>query len=121
MKSTYNITQNPLSVEVKKKIFQGFAEHAISQTGINGLSEDSISFEIFDGSSFVGAAVVQLFWGQIQIKYLVVDKNYRGQGIAQQLMDHALEFGKKHGCHFLPGFGYEERDWRGPRISIYSQ
>jgi ADP-ribose pyrophosphatase YjhB (NUDIX family)/predicted GNAT family acetyltransferase len=24
----------------------------------------------------------------------------RGQGIASQLMDHALEFGKKHGCQF---------------------
>ncbi len=100
MKNTHSITQNPLSLEVKNKIFQGFSEHAISQTGIDGLSEDSISFEIFDGSSFVGAAVIQLFWGQLQIKYLVVDKNYRGQGIAQQLMNHALEFGKERGCHF---------------------
>ncbi len=100
MKSTYNITQNLLSTEVKKLIFQGFSEHAICQTGKDGLSEESISFEIFEGSTFVGAIVVQLFWGQLQIKYLIVDKKYRGQGIGQQLMKRALEFGKERGCQF---------------------
>ncbi|MBA3602120.1 MAG: GNAT family N-acetyltransferase [Parachlamydiaceae bacterium] len=100
MKSTYNITQNPLSLEVKKMISQGFVEHAICQTGMDGLSDDSISFEIFDDSSFVGSVVVQLFWGQLQIKYLFVDKKYRGKGIARHLMHQALEFGKVRGCQF---------------------
>lgn len=94
------INQNKLTDEVKKKIFNGFGQQAIESTGINGLSEDPISFEIFDGTEFVGAIVVQLFWEQLHIKYLFVEKNYRGQGIARLLMNHALKFGIKRGCHF---------------------
>ena len=63
-------------------------------------SEDPISFEISNDTEFVGAIVVQPFWEQLHIKYLFVEENYRGQGIARQLMNHALEFGKKRGCQF---------------------
>jgi ribosomal protein S18 acetylase RimI-like enzyme len=94
------IQQNKLRDEVKKRIFDGFGSQAIESTGINGLSEDPISFEIFDGMEFVGAIVVQPFWEQLHIKYLFVEKNYRRQGIARLLINHALEFGKKRGYHF---------------------
>lgn len=94
------IRQNKLSDEIKRKIFQGFARQAITSTGIDGLNEDPISFEIFNGSEFMGAIVVQLFWNQLHIKYLFVEENYRGQGLARQLMDHALEFGEKRRCQF---------------------
>lgn len=94
------IQQNRFRDEIKKKIFDGFENQAIESTGINGLSEDPISFEIFNGTAFVGAIVVQPFWEQLHIKYLFVEKNYRGQGIARQLMNHALEFGIRRGCHF---------------------
>lgn len=96
----YKINQNKLSDAIKKKIFLGFAQQAIKATGIDGLSEEPISFEIFDKSEFVGAIVIQLFWGQLHIKYLFVEEKYRVQGIARQLMAHALEFGKTRECHF---------------------
>ncbi len=96
----FQIQQNKLLDEVKKRIFDGFRSHAIESTGINGLREEPISFEMFDGIEFVGAIVVQPFWEQLHIKYLFVEKNYRGQGIARQLMNHALEFGIKRGYHF---------------------
>jgi len=96
----FQIQQNKLRDEVKKWIFDGFGSQAIESTGINGLEEDPISFEIFNDQEFVGAIVVQSFWGQLHIKYLFVEKHYRGQGIARELMNHALEFGKKRGCHF---------------------
>ena len=94
------IKQNTLTDEIKKKMFYGFGQQAIESTGINGLSEEPISFEVFDNKEFVGAIVVQMFWGQLHIKYLFVEEKYRGQGIASQLMNHALEFGKKQGCQF---------------------
>jgi mutator protein MutT len=97
---TLSIKQNKLTDEVKQRIYQGFAHQAIKSTGIDGLSEGPISFEIFIGAEFVGAIVVQLFWEQLHIKYLFVDESYRGQGIARRLMHHALEFGKKKGCQF---------------------
>lgn len=97
---TFQIKQNTLSEPIKKKIFDGFIREAIKSTGINGLSEDPISFEIFNEQEFVGAIVVQLFWGQLHIKYLFVEQKYRRQGIAQQLMNHALGFGRQRGCHF---------------------
>lgn len=96
----YIIRQNKLTDEIKRKIFSGLGEQAIKAIGIDGLSEDPISFEIFKDSEFIGAIVVQPFWGQLHIKYLFVEEQYRGQGIARQLMNHALEFGKKRGSHF---------------------
>jgi mutator protein MutT len=96
----YKIRQNKLTDKIKKRIFFGFSQQAIQATGMDGLSEDPISFEIFDDSKFIGAIVIQLFWQQLHIKYLLVEEQYRGQGIARQLMNHALTFGKKRGCHF---------------------
>lgn len=96
----FQIQQNKLRDEVKKRIFDGFGSQAIESTGINGLSEEPISFELFDGAEFVGAIVVQPFWEQLHIKYLFVEKNHRGQGIARALMNHALEFGIKRRYHF---------------------
>lgn len=94
------IKENKLADEMKKKIFQGFSRQAIKSTGVDGLSEDSVSFEISNGDAFIGAIVVQVFWGQLHIKYLFVEENYRSQGIGKELMNHALEFGKKRGCQF---------------------
>lgn len=96
----FSIRQTIFRDELKKKIFDGFGAHAIEATGINGLAEEPHSFEIFNKNDFVGAIVVQLFWGQLHIKYLFVDKAYRGQGIAHALMEHALKFGIDQGCHF---------------------
>lgn len=96
---SYQIKQNKLTDEIKKRIFEGFSRYAINATGIDGLDE-SISFEIFDASEFVGAIVVQPFWGQLHIKYLFVEEQYRGLGLAKKLMDRALEFGKNLGCQF---------------------
>jgi len=94
------IKQNKLTDDIKRKIFKGFGQQAVKVTGMDGLSEDPISFEIFDDSEFVGAIVVQLFWEQLHIKYLFVEEKYRGQGIARQLMNHVLDFAKTRGCHF---------------------
>jgi ribosomal protein S18 acetylase RimI-like enzyme len=95
---TLQIQQNKLTDEVKKKVFQGFAQEAIKCTGIDGLNEDPVSFEIFNELGFFAALVVQLFWGQLHIKYLFVEEAYRGQGVARKLMNHALDFAKKREC-----------------------
>jgi hypothetical protein len=63
----FQIQQNKLHDEVKKRIFDGFVSQAIESTGINGLSEEPISFEIYHKTEFVGDIVVQLFWGQLHI------------------------------------------------------
>lgn len=97
---SYTIQQNTFTDEIKKKIFQGFGTHAISAIGINGLNQDPISFEIFDGIEFVGAAVVQIVWEQLHIKYLFINEKYRRQGIGKQLVEHAVKFGEQCGCDF---------------------
>lgn len=94
------INQRQLTDEIKSKIYKGFDRHSQQMTGTNGLAEEPISFEIFQGSEFVGAIVVQPFWGQLHIKYLFVEEPYRGQGIANKLMNHALDFGKKRGYSY---------------------
>lgn len=95
-----SIQQNKLTPEIKEKIYQGFTRDSIQKTGINGLDEDSVSFEMYHDSNFVGAVVTQLFWGQLHIKYLFVDEASRGRGLGTQLMLHALKYGRGRGCDF---------------------
>lgn len=96
----FQIKQNIFTNEIKKKIFHRFKDQAVEAVGFNGLSDETISFEVFNQNKLIGAIVVQIFWEQLHIKYLFVEKKSRGQGIATQLMKHVLEFAKKRGCHF---------------------
>ncbi len=96
----HKITQTILTLELKQQVIDGFAKHAIDQTGIDGLKEEVIPFEIREGQNLIGCIALQIFWGQLHIKYLFVEKNYRGKGFAKALMEHALEFAKTKGCHF---------------------
>ena len=39
--------------------------------------------------------------GQLHIKYLFVEENYRCLGIATELMQHAINYGKSRNCTFV--------------------
>jgi GNAT superfamily N-acetyltransferase len=97
---TYVIKQSKFTDEIKDRIHQGFNNWAISQMGVNKLAEDAIAFEMYNNSSFIGAIIVQHFWGQLYIKLLYVEQQYRGQGISIKLMNHALKYAKEQGCTF---------------------
>ncbi len=94
------IHQSTLTPELTTKIFEEFSKAAIKATGIDGLSEKAITFEKRDGKNLIGCIVVQMFWGQLHIKYLFVQEQYRSQGIATELMKHAVEFAQSRGCTF---------------------
>ncbi len=94
------IHQSALTAELKNKIYEEFSNAAIKATGINGLNEEPISFERREGSNIIGCVVVQMFWGQLHIKYLFVEENYRCLGIATELMQHAFNYGKSRNCTF---------------------
>ena len=94
------IHQSTLTAELKNKICEEFSNAAIKATGINGLSEEPISFERGDGPNVIACVVVQMFWGQLHIKYLFVEENYRCLGIATELMQHAFNYGKSRNCTF---------------------
>ena len=95
------IHQSPLTPEIQKHVYDTFSSHAIETTGIDGLAEDPISFEIHQGDKRVGCIVVRLFWGQVHIKYLVVDESCRGQGIGRRLVKQACDYAKEQGCQFV--------------------
>lgn len=94
------IIQTILTPELKQQVFDGFAKHAIAQTGIDGFKEEVVLLEIREGQNLVGCVAVQIFWGQLHIKYLFVEEAYRAQGFARALMEHAFEFGKTKRCNF---------------------
>lgn len=94
------IHQSTLTAELKNKIYEEFSSAAIKATGINGSNEEPISFERREGSNIIGCVVVQMFWGQLHIKYLFVEENYRCLGIATELMQYAFNYGKSRNCTF---------------------
>lgn len=99
--SFMHIHQSILTPELTNKVFEEFSKAAIKATGSDGLSEKAIPFEIRNGKDLVGCIVVQMFWGQLHIKYLFVEEQYRLQGIATKLMKHVFEFAKSRGCTFV--------------------
>jgi ribosomal protein S18 acetylase RimI-like enzyme len=98
------IKEGPLTLEMKAKIEEGFARHALDMTGMEGKG-DLIAFMAYDVSKdgnplFVGVVCAQLFWGQLHIKYVLVEPSYRKRGIASELMEKALSYGRIHKCTF---------------------
>ena len=98
---SFDIRQSVLTSELKKHIYECFSRHAIISTGIDGLSQEPVSFEIRNKNNLIGVVVAQLFWGQLHIKYLVVEEKHRGQGYARKLMERVCEYGNQQGCKFV--------------------
>jgi len=110
---TYEIIETPLTLGLKRHIYEAFGKHSVRCKGIDGLAQEPISFEIRENENLVGCVVVQLFWGQLHIKYLLVEDRYRSHGIARRLMEHAFEFGITQGCRFA---FVETMDFQAPEF-----
>lgn len=104
------IHQEPLSDEVKKFIFDGFAAHAISKIGYDdGMASAQTSFVVYDEEDLVGALSVLPFYGALWIKYFFIQEQYRGQGLGKKLMELALKFGeeKEHKFAFVETLSFQ--------------
>lgn len=95
------IVQTTFNTELKNDLYNMFAQHAIEVAGMNGLATEPVSFVMRDGYTVIGAIVAQIFWQQLHIKYLAVNKEFRKQGIAKKLMNKMLEYGRNQGCSFV--------------------
>jgi len=131
----YQIRQTNFKEERRQYIFRAFHQHALESMGMDGLGTEPQAFELYLGGEFVGCVVIQLFWGQLWIKYVLIEVNYRGRGYGKRLMEHALAYGKAQGCRFAfvetlsiqaPGFyqkfGFEvelKRDGFEGGVSFY--
>ncbi len=94
------IKEQSLSERLKKQIYEGFSRHAIAITG-HDEKFDAVAFVAnAKRDSFAGAIVVELFWGALHVKYVYVEEEYRGHGVATKLMQHALAYGQDNRCPF---------------------
>lgn len=94
------ITEKPLSTEIKDKINRALSEHAVKMIGFDGLSTPPVVFQIQENDEWLGACVVQIFYGSLHIKNLVIKEEHRNKGLATKLVRHAFEYGKKYKCKF---------------------
>jgi len=94
-----NIVQEHLTDELKKKIYAGFKEHAIESAGQDGMG-DPIAFVSKENNEYVGAVVVQPFWGTLHIKYVWVRGDKRNQQIGKSLLEAAFEYGQAQNYPF---------------------
>ena len=94
------VNRQSLSEDLKRQIYKGFGRHAIAMTGYDE-KFDPVAFVANERERFVGAIVVELFWGALHLKYVYVEDEYRGRGIVTQLMEHALAYGRDYGCPFV--------------------
>jgi len=88
------IEQQPATDELKKWVNQGLGSHAIEMTGFNEKFEP-VMFVAYENGNVAGSFLVEKFWGALHIKYVYVDVLFRGRGIATQLMEKAIAYGKK--------------------------
>lgn len=98
--TAFEIKLQPLSNEFKRQIYEGFSRHAIAKIG-HDEKFDAVAFIASnEKSSFIGAVVVELFWGALHVKYVYVEDEYRDCGIATKLLEHALSYGRDNQCPF---------------------
>jgi len=87
------IIQQPLTTELKNRIYSGFKEHTIKVMGQDGFG-DPIAFIAIENNDLIGAVVAQPFWGTLHIKYVWVKEAYRGKKIGTLLTQRACEYGR---------------------------
>ena len=95
-----DISQQPLTEELQKRVFDGFSRHAIATMGVHDLIEP-IAFVAMEDGAFAGTVVVALFWGALHVKYVYVEEKYRGYGLGTRLMKQAFQYGKENKCPFV--------------------
>jgi ribosomal-protein-alanine N-acetyltransferase len=69
-----------------------------------------------EGESVIGICGLRDIAGEGEITNVVVDKNYRKQGIAEMLLEKALDEGRMHG---IEAFTLEVRAGNEPAIRLY--
>ena len=96
----YNITFDPnSSVEDIQILGDGIMHYAKQQKGQGPLQ--FFAFFIRDeNNKILGGCAGNTLYGSLSIGYLWVDDSMRHQNYGTQLMQAALQFGKKHDCTF---------------------
>lgn len=51
-----------------------------------------------EDEKIVAGSVFRMLYGQLHIRYLAVDEEYRAQKLGSMLMEKTIAWGKEHGC-----------------------
>lgn len=93
------IEEAVLSKEIHERVMDGFAQHAFEMTGYDGAIR-VFSYTAHDDDKLAGIIDCKFFWGELHINRLFIFPGYRHKGIGTELMQKALSYAKKCGCHF---------------------
>lgn len=107
------IDKTTLTDEIKHRIIDGFGQHALLVTGMNGFSKELIAFNAYENDEYIGSVVVSLSWGNLHIRYLFVEESYRKKGIGKMLLSKALDFGRENNCNiaFVETMNFQAPDF----------
>lgn len=95
------VSPQPVTDDLKKVIDDGLDRFSTERMGVNGFRGKQVAFVARnDNGDFQGAVTAAVFWGQLHIKNVLVEKDFRGQGIASRLMQSAHVYGVDQGCSF---------------------
>ncbi|MHB0912997.1 MAG: GNAT family N-acetyltransferase, partial [Armatimonadota bacterium] len=86
-------------VQEMQKLINGFAEKGeLLPRSLNQLYEDIRDFFVMEDSRIIGTCALHVNWGDLaEIKALVVDESYQGQGLGKQLVETCLGEAKELG------------------------
>jgi hypothetical protein len=68
-----DIKPQTLTEDLKQKVYKGFSRHAVAMTG-NDEKFDAIALVASTNGVFLGVVVVELFWGALLIRLLLLRK-----------------------------------------------
>ena len=90
------ISNGPATPYITKYLTQGLIDHALQ----NARAEvsDPMAFVAKDGDTIAGGITIEIFYGQLHIKLLFVEDEYRKYGVGKKLMEQALNFGREMKC-----------------------
>ena len=82
--------------EIQDKINDEFYKYQMETTGL--LEYKTIAFTARRDGKLIGIATVIIKWGQLHIKTVIIDSEYRKQGIGSKLIEKLLVYGKRNSC-----------------------
>ena len=108
---SFRITDKP-SEQERNEIYQGLLKYNLARIENKDVRELGIYLQDEDGK--INAGLIGDTHGNwLEVKYLWVDEEFRGQDIGTKLINTAEEIAKERGCKyvFLNTFGFQAREF----------
>lgn len=111
----HNYTLEPASVEESQRILDALIDFDLeAMPHLPRIDIKKLDFTVKDNhGKFMGGICAEYFWNILFIKFLCIEKDYRGKNLGGVLLNHIEALAKTNGCYMshLDTFDFQGKDF----------